>query len=137
MQNIKDALLRDVDACREMLNLHDAMAACGYAENPYWDTFATIADGIYKLIGEHTETFDESITNLILTAPYLTTQRRVEMLMAEYRKNFPEQPRPITSEQDGKNRAGYEYGKITSDSYVDHAVMAAYIPECGPAFAES
>ena len=113
MQNIRDALLRDVDACREMLKLHDAMAECGYMENPYWDTFATLADGIYKLIGEHTGTFEESITNLILTAPYLSTERRVEMLMAEYKKNFPEQPRPIISEQDGKNMAGYEHGEMT------------------------
>lgn len=102
MQNIKDALLRDVDVCREMLKLHDAMASCGYPENPFWDTFSTAADGIYKLIGEHTETFEESITNLALTAPYLTNERRVEMLMAEYKKNFPEQPHPVTSDNDNK-----------------------------------
>lgn len=88
MQNVKDALLREVDVCREMLKLHDAMASCGYLENPYWDTFSTSADAIYKLIGEHTETFEESITYLVLTAPYLTNQRRAEMLYSEYQKNI-------------------------------------------------
>lgn len=88
MQNVKDALLREVDVCREMLKLHDAMASCGYLENPYWDTFSTSADAIYKLIGEHTETFEESITYLVLTAPYLTNGRRAEMLYAEYQKNI-------------------------------------------------
>lgn len=91
MQNVKDALLREVDVCREMLKLHDAFASCGYPENPYWDNFSTAADGIYKLIGEHTETFEESITYLVLTAPYLTNKRRAEMLYAEYQKNNPVQ----------------------------------------------
>lgn len=89
MQNVKDALLREVDVCREMLKLHDAFASCGYPENPYWDNFSTAADGIYKLIGEHTETFEESITYLVLTAPYLTNKRRAEMLYAEYQRNNP------------------------------------------------
>ena len=96
MQNVKDALLREVDVCREMLKLHDAMASCGYLENPYWDTFSTSADAIYKLIGEHTETFEESITYLVLTAPYLTNQRRTEMLYAEYQKHNPVQEAPKT-----------------------------------------
>lgn len=91
MQNVKDALLREVDVCREMLKLHDAFASCGYPENPYWDNFSTAADGIYKLIGEHTETFEESITYLVLTAPYLTNKRRAEMLYAEYQKHNPVQ----------------------------------------------
>lgn len=94
MQNVKDALLREVDVCREMLKLHDAFASCGYYENPYWDNFSTAADGIYKLIGEHTETFEESITYLVLTAPYLTNGRRAEMLYAEYQKHNPVQEAP-------------------------------------------
>ena len=129
MQNIRDALLRDVDACREMLKLHDAMASCGYPENPYWDTFATMADGIYKLIGEHTETFEASITHLALTTPYLTVDRRVEMLMAEYRKNFPEQPKPITSDNDGNKREGYTYRKVMHDSYVNSCSATSSRPQ--------
>ena len=125
MQNIKAALQRDVEAARDLLKIHKVMDACGYPENPFWDNYAAVADGIYKLIGEHTDTFEESITNLILTAPYLSTERRVEMLMAEYRKNFPEQPRPIISEQDGKNRAGYEHREMT----VDPATVTCRCPQ--------
>ena len=117
MQNIRDALLRDVDVCREMLKLHDAMASCGYPENPFWDNFSTAADGIYKLIGEHTETFEESITNLALTAPYLTNERRVEMLMAEYKKNFPikEPGHVLTTEDIGLPNSNHS--QSCSDSY--------------------
>ena len=111
MENIKAALQRDVEACRDLLKLHKVMEACDYKDNPFWNNYATVADGIYKLIGEHTDTFEESITHLALTTPYLTNERRVEMLMAEYRKNFPEQPRPVTSESDNKARAGYTFKK--------------------------
>ena len=109
MENIRAALLRGVEACRELLKLHKVMEACGYVDTPFFNSYAIIADGIYALIGEHTETFAESITNLALNTPYLTNERRTEMLMAEYRKNFPEQPRPITSDKDNKktNRTGY------------------------------
>ena len=113
MENIKAALLRDVEATRNLLDASNAMEALGYPNNPFWTNYMNVADGIYKLIGEKTDTFEESITYLTLNAPYLTNERRVEMLMAEYKKNFPEQPRPIISEQDGKNMAGYEHGEMT------------------------
>ena len=113
MENIKAALQRDVEAARNLLYASNAMEALGYPNNPFWTNYMNVADGIYKLIGEKTDTFEESITYLTLNAPYLTNERRVEMLMAEYKKNFPEQPRPIINEQNGKSMAGYEHGKTT------------------------
>ena len=108
MKNVKASLLMEVEACRDLLKIHDAMAACGYQDNPFWENYSILADSIYTLIGEHTETFEESVTYLALNAPYLTNERRVEMLMAEYRRNFPDQPKPITSENDKKsNMIGY------------------------------
>lgn len=103
MQNIKDALLREVEAGRNLFNLHQAMDACGFADNPFWDNYAIVADGIYDLIGEHTETFEESVTHLALTAPFLTNERRTEMLYAEYKKNFPDQPSPVSYVGDIQN----------------------------------
>lgn len=108
MENIKAALLRDVEATRNLLDASNAMEALGYPNNPFWTNYMNVADGIYKLIGEKTDTFEESITYLALNAPYLTNERRVEMLMAEYNKNFPKQPRPITSDNDNKaSQDGY------------------------------
>ena len=125
MENIKAALLRDVEVARNLLDASNAMESLGYPNNPFWTNYMNVADGIYKLIGEKTDTFEESITYLTLNAPYLTNERRVEMLMAEYKKNFPEQPRPIISEQDGKNMAGYEHGKMT----VNHATVTYRRPQ--------
>lgn len=34
----------------------------GYSDNPYMDISARIADAIYSLLGEETETFEESFT---------------------------------------------------------------------------
>lgn len=123
MENIKAALLRDVEAARNLLNSSNAMEALGYPNNPFWTNYMNVADGIYKLIGEKTDTFEESITYLALNAPYLTNERRVEMLMAEYNKNFPKQPRPVTSETDNKARAGYTFKKSMPDSYVNPATV--------------
>ena len=114
MENIKGALLHDVHAARELLKCHEAMEYCGYQDNPFWDNYAIIADSIYTLIGEHTENFGESVTYLALSAPYLSDERRVEMLYAEYKKNFPSQPKPITSETDGENKAGYKCYNISA-----------------------
>ena len=88
MENIRAALLRDVKAARELLKASNAMEACGYDNNPFFDNYATIADGIYYLIGEHTDTFEESVTYTALTAPILTDERRVELLLSVYRQNF-------------------------------------------------
>ena len=129
MQNVKAALQREVEAARDLLKIHKVMDACGYPENPFWDNYAAVADGIYKLIGEHTDTFEESITHLALTTPYLTVDRRVEMLIAEYRKNFPEQPKPITSENDGNKREGYTYRKIIHDSYINSSSVTRSRPQ--------
>ena len=90
MKNIEDALLHEVRAARSLLKSHDAMKECGYEDNPFFDNYASVASGIYSLIGE-TVNYEDSITNLVLTAPYLTDERRVKMLMAEYVKNCNDQ----------------------------------------------
>ena len=89
MENVKAALLRVVKAERELLKLDQAMGICEYQANPFNRIYNDIAMGIYEFIGEECQ-FEESITNLTLTAPFLTDERRVNMLMNEYRKHFKE-----------------------------------------------
>ena len=88
MKNIEAALLREVEAGVELYKMHKAMQEIGIKDDPFWNSFATVADGIYHLIGENTETFEESITCLALTSPILTNTRRTDILMSVYRKNF-------------------------------------------------
>jgi hypothetical protein len=98
MKNIKDALLRMVRAGRKAERMQDAYVQVGLNDNMIHEIYGQILDGIYCLIGENTKSFEKSITYLAMTTPLLTDERRVEMLYAEYRKNNPEQPAPITVE---------------------------------------
>ena len=50
-------------------------------------------------------------------------------LIAEYRKNFPEQPKPITSENDGNKREGYTCRKIMHDSYLNSSSVTRSRPQ--------
>lgn len=96
MENIKDALLHGVKAARSLYHLNEVSDACGYQENPFYENFGEVADSIYALIGEKTETFEESITYLALTTPHLTAERRTEMLFSVYKKNFSDQQKQET-----------------------------------------
>ena len=100
MDNVRDALLRMVRAARDSKRLQEAFLDVGLKDNMIFNIYGNIAESIYKLIGEHTESIEESVTSLVLTTPLLTEDRRVEMLMAEYKKNNPVQPSPNTIDHD-------------------------------------
>ena len=82
---------------------------------------------IVDVVGEHTENFDESVTKTVMEAPLLTDERRVSMLMAQFRGNAmkqydenimgfscpkyePEQPKPITMERKDVEKMACENG---------------------------
>lgn len=98
MNEIRDALLRMVKATRFLKKMSKAYAVIGWDENPHHEMYGDMMDAIYYLIGEHVNEFDKSVTWLAINAPYLTDERRTELLMSEYLKNNPnahiEQPRP-------------------------------------------
>jgi len=102
MDNIKDALLRMARAGKMALELDEKMADCGFGSSPFGLLYGEISDAIYHLIGEHTETFNDSVTYTVLHAPFLYDERRAEMLYGVYKKNFEtepatvEQPKPNT-----------------------------------------
>lgn len=92
MNGIKDALLRLVKAGREIKSLQETYLKVGLNDNPLFEAYGDICEAIYNIVGEHTEEFADSVTNLAMTTPMFTNERRTEMLMAEYRKNHPEAP---------------------------------------------
>ena len=91
---MKDSLLRLVKAGLATKKLQEAYVTVGLDDNTLFDIYVNILDAIYGLIGEHTNTFEESVTYIVMTAPILSDERRATMLEAEYRKNHPEQPKP-------------------------------------------
>ena len=97
MAEIKDVLLRMVSAARRAKHLDDELVKIGYSETPYADIYADISDAIYKLIGEHCETFETSITHTMLTAPFMDDERRAASLAYTYNENNSI-PKPDTIE---------------------------------------
>ena len=119
MDGIRDALLRMVRTALFLKKMAEAYTTLGLNDNPHHEAYGDLCDAIYSLIGEHTEEFDKSVTWIAVNAPFLTEERRTEMLMAEYEKNHYEcpnfeskQPRPNTFEREDvkkmrKKNGGY------------------------------
>lgn len=103
MKEIYGALFGLVVAHREAETLQNAFVKVGLNDNPIFNIRANIMDAISHIIGEHLDEdqdfIKDSVTSITLSAPFLTDERRTEMLFAEYKKNYPSQPKPNTFEQ--------------------------------------
>ena len=103
MNEIRDALLRMVRTAMFLRKMADAYTTLGLDSNPHHEAYGDLCDAIYYLVGEHTEEFNKSVTWIAVNAPFLTDERRTELLMSAYEKNHiayphdePKQPKPNT-----------------------------------------
>ena len=110
MKEIKDALLRMVRAGRSTKEMCDCFVQAGLDDNKLFEIYGEIADAIYGLLGERTQTYEESVTYIALTTPILTDERRAEMLYSEWKKNHASQPAPNTIEPDEMQKMTEENG---------------------------
>ena len=112
MNGIKDALLRMVRAARETEALQKQYLEVGLDDNPVFEIWGNIVDAVYALVGEHTETVEESVTWTVLKAPILSDERRAEMLYAEHLKHNPEfkMPKPNILEREEMRKMVRENG---------------------------
>ena len=65
----------------------DELTDIGFADTPMFEVYGYAADAIYYLIGEHTQSFDESVTYDVLNHPGLTPDEMFNILAEEYEKN--------------------------------------------------
>lgn len=88
---IRKALESFVKVAKQAKKISDTMVCMGMNDNVFFSIYAEIADGIYNLIGEETDTFDESVTcNAInIFADPISVNR----LMAEYERNKSSEPK--------------------------------------------
>lgn len=100
MENVRDALLRMVQAAMKAKRLQETYLKNEMNDNAPFQIYSDIADGIAQLIGEHTENFEDSVTNRALTVPAFDDEHRVLLLMIEYKRNFPQQPAPQFMDRD-------------------------------------
>ena len=62
MMDAKKVLTHLVRAGRDALHIESTLTELGYKETPYYNLYGEIAEAIYTMIGENTDTFNESIT---------------------------------------------------------------------------
>ena len=84
---LKGAVKAAIMACE----MDEKLRGLGYSDTPYWNIYCTLSDSIYEFLGEKTNTYDESVTYNVLHTVSLMDDRRVALLMNEYRKNRPAQ----------------------------------------------
>lgn len=79
---MKEALVLLITAWRKAMHLDSTLISAGYSETPYFDIAARIADSIYLMLGEKTDTFGESVTCHVLSDLSLTDEQAAEVFSA-------------------------------------------------------
>lgn len=75
-----------VSAALHAKTMDEAMQKLGYDKNPYFTIYGEIADAIYGLLREHTDTFNESITATALSSPNLSGGDIARILFHAYNR---------------------------------------------------
>ena len=65
--------------------LDDAMQKAGYDSNPFFSIYGSIADAVYYMLGEETETFDKSVTYRAFNES-MPDEQRAKILLDAYNK---------------------------------------------------
>ena len=117
MKNVEDALLRLVRSERKLRRIVWAFENAGFTEDsPISWTHGEIIDAIYELIGDESETYEESETFLILNTKSLSEEREVALLMDVYRRHVaPEMPAPNLISKDKLRNMQKQNGYMTPD----------------------
>lgn len=76
----KKILTHLIRAGRNAQNMENILHSFGYKETPYFDLYGDIAEAIYALLGEQTDSFDESVTYAIMNDPITSDEDCAEHL---------------------------------------------------------
>ena len=76
----KKVLTHLIRAGRDALHREKTLKEIGYRDTPYFDLYGEIADAIYCMLGEETDSFDESITHAALQDIYTSDEVCAENL---------------------------------------------------------
>jgi len=83
----KKVFLHLVKAARDSLHLESTLSNIGYSETPYFNLYGEIAEAIYDLLDEDTDTFEESATARILQETYTPDEISAEKLAVLFDNN--------------------------------------------------
>ena len=78
--NSSKVLAHLIHAGRDALHLENILTGLGYKETPYFNLYSEIADAIYCMLGEDTESFDKSVTHAVMSDPLTSDEVAAEHL---------------------------------------------------------
>ena len=78
--NSKKILTHLIRAGRDALNMENVLTQFGYKETPYFNLYGEIADAIYCLLDEKTDSFDQSVTHAVMHDPLTPDEVAAEQL---------------------------------------------------------
>ena len=78
--NSKKVLTHLIRAGRDALNLENVLNQFGYKETPYFNLYGEIAESIYLMLGEETDSFDQSLTHAVMHDPLTSDEECAEHL---------------------------------------------------------
>ena len=89
-KSVYDTMIRLVRTARGCLKADEAMRGLGQDNSVFFGIYGDVADAIYYLINEQTETFDISVTWKTITDSSLSNEQCTRRLMKEYNRNHSE-----------------------------------------------
>ena len=113
----KQVLTHLIRAGRDALHLEKTLSGLGYKETPYFNLYGEIANAIYDLIGEDTDTFDQSVTHSVMNDMFTPDELAAEQLASMLDQassaslDIPKTTREIIEETAGKR-------KMTTDQLI-------------------
>ena len=78
--NSKKVLLHLIRAGRDAIHLEQTLNNIGYKETPFFNIYGEIADAVYEMLGEKTDSFDESMTYAAMHDIYTSDEQCAERL---------------------------------------------------------
>lgn len=88
MSEIRDALLRMIRAWQQTNRMLDAFIAAGLESKSLTVARDQIGEAVSIIIGEKDADWEDSVTYTALSAPILSEERRLKMLMAKMEESY-------------------------------------------------
>lgn len=84
---VSSTLYHMVEVAKKSLAIDRAFRSVGSNHSTYFEFFEHVSEAIYALVGEHTDTFCDSVTYHVLHDDKMTNEQCVDCLMVEYNKS--------------------------------------------------
>lgn len=78
--NTKKVLTHLIKAGRDALHLENTLSSIGYKETPYFNLHGEITDAIYTMLGEDTDSLEESMTYAAMNDIFTSDEQCAEQL---------------------------------------------------------